>query len=298
LALGYDEAVSLSFVSHEDAETFSNSPIVELANPLSEEASLMRSSLVPGMLNMLAYNLNRGTENVRLFEIGDVYEASGGGTAEHRRICMGATVSALQRNIPQGALLDKSKAGYGVDVFRSVKGDVATLLGNFQRRTLLFDSEVAEYFQPGHSARAVVDGEVVAQFGKLAFEIAAAHKLRNDVFIAEIFADRLYARPLRGMLYRPLPKFPGVERDFSFIFKDEITFNRIKAAIQSIHLKDLRSFAPVEIFRGESVPTGSYSILLRAKFQSHAQTLREDEVNDWSSKIINELQQVGGVQRA
>jgi phenylalanyl-tRNA synthetase beta chain len=298
LAMGYDEAVSLSFISHENAETFSNSPIVELANPLSEEASLMRGSLVPGMLDMLGYNLNRGTENVRLFEIGDVYEASGGGATEHRRICMGATVSALQRDMTQGALLDKSKSGSGVDVFRSVKGDVATLLGNFQRRTLSFDSEAAEYYQPGHSARALVDGDVVAQFGKLAFEIAAARKLRNDVFIAEIFADRLYSRPLRGMLYRPLPKFPGVERDFSFVFKDEITFNRIKAAIQTIHLKELRSFAPVEIFRGGSVPSGSYSILLRAKFQSHERTLREDEVNDWSAKLISALAELGGIQRA
>src|SRR5262249_23538672 len=71
LALGYNEAVSLSFISHEDAETFSSSPVIELANPISEEASLMRSSLVPGMLDMLAYNLNRGNENVFLFEIGD-----------------------------------------------------------------------------------------------------------------------------------------------------------------------------------------------------------------------------------
>src|SRR5204862_526402 len=83
LALGYNEAVSLSFISHEDAETFSSSPVIELANPLSEEASLMRSSLVPGMLNMVAYNLNRGIENVRLFEMGDVYEAPEAGTAEH-----------------------------------------------------------------------------------------------------------------------------------------------------------------------------------------------------------------------
>lgn len=298
LALGYDEAVSLSFISHEDAETFSNSPLIELANPLSEEASLMRSSLVPGMLEMLAYNLNRCTENVRLFEIGDVYEASDDGAAEHRRICLGATLSALQHDIPQGSLLDKSKGESLLDVFRSFKGDVATLLGTFQRRTLSFDFDVSEYFQPGRSARALLDGEMVAQFGQLASPVAAARKLRHDVFIAEIFADRLYARPWREVLYRPLPKFPAVERDFSFVFKDEITFNKIKAAIHEIHLKDLRSFTPIEIFRGGSVPGGSYSILLRAKFQSFAHTLREDEVNDWSAKIVDALQQLGGAQRA
>jgi phenylalanyl-tRNA synthetase beta chain len=298
LALGYDEAVSLSFISHEDAETFSSTPVIELANPLSEEASLMRSSLVPGMLEMLAYNLNRGTENVRLFEIGDVYLAAGEGATEHRRICMGTTLSALQNNIPQGALLDKSKGESHLDVFRSFKGDMATLLGNFQRKALTFDSEAAEYYQPRNSARALLDSEPVAQFGQLASEIAAGRKLKHDVFIAEIFADRLYSRPSREMLYRPLPKFPAVERDFSFVFKDEVTFSRIKAAVHEIHLKDLRSFAPVEIFRGGSVPAGSYSILLRAKFQSFAHTLREDEVNDWSAKIVAALQQLGGIQRA
>jgi phenylalanyl-tRNA synthetase beta chain len=298
LALGYDETVSLSFISHEDAETFSSTPVIELANPLSEEASLMRSSLLPGMLEMLAYNLNRGTENVRLFEIGDVYQAAGEGATEHRRICMGATFSALQHDIPQGALLDKSKGESRLDVFRLFNGDVATLLGKFQRKALTFDSEVAEYYQPGNSARALLDSEPVAQFGQLALEIAAARKLKHDVFIAEIFADRLYARPSREMLYRPLPKFPAVERDFSFVFKDEITFGRIKAAIHEIRLKDLRNFAPLEIFRGGSVPAGSYSILLRAKFQSFAHTLREDEVNDRSAKIVAALQQLGGVQRA
>jgi phenylalanyl-tRNA synthetase beta chain len=298
LALGYDEAVSLSFISHEDAEAFSSTPLIELANPLSEEASLMRSSLVPGMLDMLAYNLNRGTDNVRLFEIGDVYQAASKGATEHRRLCMGATLAALQHDIPQGDLLDKSKGGSDVDVFRSFKGDVATLLGNFQRRALSLDFDVAEYFQPGRAARALLDEEVVAQFGQLESQVAATRKLRHEVYIAEIFADRLYARPSREMLYRPLPKFPAVERDFSFVFKDEITFKKIKAAIHELHLKDLRSFTPVEIFRGGSVPGGNYSILLRAKFQSHAHTLREDEVNDWSAKIVGALQQLGGVQRS
>src|SRR5256885_209263 len=109
LALGYSEAVSLSFISHEDAETFSVSPVIELSNPISEEASLMRSSLVPGMLNMLAYNLNRGTESVRLFEIGDVYGHANAGTSEYSRICLGVSAAALQHDLPTGAVLDKSK---------------------------------------------------------------------------------------------------------------------------------------------------------------------------------------------
>jgi len=297
LALGYNEAVSLSFISHEDAETFSSSSVVELANPISEEASLMRSSLVPGMLDMLAYNLNRGTENVLLFEMGDVYETADAGTVEHSRICMGATAWELCSRISQGAILDKTKDST-IDVFRSFKGDVEVLLHAFEHRLLTFDAHTADYYQPGCSARALMDSEVVAQLGQLHPQVAANRKLRGDVFIAEIFADGLLKRSLREIRYVPLPKFPAVARDFSFIFSDEVTFEKIEGTVNGISLSELRSFSPVEVFRGGSVEAGKYSILLRAKFQSLERTLREEEVAEWSAQIVSALQGLGGTQRA
>jgi phenylalanyl-tRNA synthetase beta chain len=298
LSLGYNEAVSLTFMSHTDAEAFSSTPVVELANPLSEEASLMRSSLVPGMLDMLAYNLNRGTENIRLFEIGDVFEASGSGTNEQRRICVGTTLAAVRRDLPQGEILDRSKSESDVDAFRSFKGDIETLLSWFGHGSLNFDAQTAEHYQPGRSARVLIDREAVAQFGTLHPELAATRKLRQEVFIAEVFADRLYRHNLREIRYRPLPKFPAVERDFSFVFVDDIIFKKIEAAVHALRIDNLRSFKPVEIFRGGAVPAGKYSILLRAKFQSFERTLREEEVNDWSAKIVNALTDLGGTQRA
>src|SRR5271165_2679993 len=95
LALGYNEAISLTFISKEDAKRFSPAAEIDLANPLSDEASVMRTSMVPSMLNMLAYNLNRDSDNVRLFEAGNVFEASGTDAMprELKRISMGATGS-------------------------------------------------------------------------------------------------------------------------------------------------------------------------------------------------------------
>src|SRR6266536_1487460 len=298
LSLGYNEAVSLSFISHEDAETFSSSPVIELANPLSEEASLMRSSLLPGMLNMLAHNLNRGTEYVRLFEIGDVYEASGENTVEHKRICLAATAAALHHDIPQGGVLDKSKVLSELDVFRSVKGAIETLLSAFGYKSLRFDTQTSDYYHPGRSARALMDGLVVSQLGQLHSDIASGRKLRQEVYVAEVFADRLYQRALREIRYGPLPKFPGVERDFSFLFSDDVTFARISDTVQYLRLAELRSLDAVEIFRGGGVVAGQYSILLRAKFQSLERTLREQEVAEWSSQVVSALKELGGTQRA
>lgn len=288
LALGYNEAISLTFISHKDAETFSSVPeveVVELANPQSEEASVMRSSLVPGMLNMLAYNLNRGSGEVRLFEAGSVFEAKGLATAEPKRVCMGWTSPS-----PEAA------QGWGANDggFFHLKGDVENLLHPFEHKVLSFDAQTADYYHPGRSARALMDGAAVAQFGQIHPDVAAARKLRHDVFVVELYLDRLYAHGLRLVKYEPLPRYPEVERDFSFVFDDGVAFESIVGKVNGLALAELRGFVPVEIFRGGNVPAGKYSLLLRARFQSSARTLREDEVAKWSEQIVKGLEDLGG----
>jgi len=289
LALDYNETVSLSFISHQDAEDFASVPVIELENPLSEEASVMRTSLVPGMINLLAYNLNRGNNNVRLFEAGNIFEAAGANAREAKQICLGATGSVVEPSVHQPAKAIS---------FFDLKGDVETLLSSFAHRTLSYDAQVTEYYHPGRAARAVMDGATIAQFGQLHPQTAAKRKLRQDIFIAELYLDRLYRHGLREVRYVPLPKYPAVERDFSCIFADSVNFEAIYRAIAALHLSELRSFLPVEIFRGGAVPPGKYSILLRAVFQSGDRTLREEEVAQWSSQIVAAIEALGGVQRA
>jgi phenylalanyl-tRNA synthetase beta chain len=291
LGLGYDEAISLTFISHADAEQFSAVPVIELANPLSEEASVMRTSMVPGMLNMLAYNLNRGSDNVRLFEAGNVFEAAGEKTVELKRVCIGATGSALNASVHQAARPFS---------FFDLKGDVETLLAAFQHGGIEYKAEAADYYHPGRSACALIDGKVVAQFGQIHPEIAAGRKFKQDVFVAELYLDRLFKRGLRVVRYVALPRYPAVERDFSVSFANSVTFEQIERAVAALQVKELRSLTPVEIFHGGStvfVVTGAYSILLRATFQSSERTLREDEVGLWSKEIVKALERLGGALR-
>src|SRR5438552_7581009 len=295
LALGYNEAISLTFISHQEAEQFSALPVIELANPLSEEASVMRTSMVPGMLNMVAYNLNRGSDNVRLFEAGNVFQVSGTTAEQLKRICLGATGSAEP---PSVRLHQETRQEARPLSFFDVKGDVENLLHPFQHTALHFDPETADYYHPGRSARAVMDGVPVAQFGQIHPTIAATRKLRQDVFIAELYLDQLYRRDLRQVRYEALPRYPAVERDFSFVFADSIGFEKISQAVTALGLSQLRSFIPVEIFRGGAIPDGKYSLLLRARFQSAERTLRENEVAQWSQQIVRALEALGGSLRS
>lgn len=296
LALGYDESISLTFISKEDARRFSKATAIELANPLSDEASVMRTSLVPSMLTMLAYNLNRGSENVELFEAGNAFEMVGENSVELKRIVLGAT-GKVNANVVRGLAV-------GAEVrplsFFDIKGDVEELLSHFGHWELGYDTETADYYHPGRSARALMDGAVVAQFGQIHPDVAAERKLKQDVFVAELYLDRLYQHDLRQARYESLPRFPAVERDFSFVFKDEITFDDIQRVIKSLAIAELRSFRPVEIFRGGGtvfVTPGHYSILLRARFQSADRTLRDDEIAQWSEQIMMKLADLGGSQR-
>jgi phenylalanyl-tRNA synthetase beta chain len=315
LALGYNEAVSLSFISHEDAERFSAASVLELENPLSAEASVMRITMVPGMLDMLAWNLNRDVEDVRLFEMGRLYELREGRRVELERMCVGATAVAVRIGISVAEVLDLSKgkskskpkakdslSGASsesvTDEFRSFKGDVESLLAAFNCGELRFDHETPEYFHPGRSARALIDGIPVAQFGQIAETVKTGRKLRQNVYLAEFDLEQLHARGLRTILYAPLPKYPAVERDFSFIFSDQVEFEAMRRAVMVLRIAELREFKPAEIFRGGSIEPGKYSILLRARLQSDEGTLRDEQIADWSDKIVGALQGLGGIQRA
>jgi phenylalanyl-tRNA synthetase beta chain len=300
LALGYNEAISLTFISHADAERFSSASVLELENPLSEEASVMRTSMAPGMLDMLAWNLNRDSENVRLFEMGRVYEMRGGERIESPRACLGATLAAVRESLPVGGALDVSKGEHAAaaEAFRSFKGDVENLLAAFAGRALSFDRETTEYFHPGRSARALMEGAVVAQFGQVAESVKVDRKLRQDVFLAEIDLERLHALGLRTVKFAPPGKYPAVERDFSFVFADEVEFEAMRRAVIGLRLSALREFKPVEIFRGGAIGTGKHSILLRVRLQSDEGTLRDEQIAKWSAEIVGALQGLGGVQRA
>jgi phenylalanyl-tRNA synthetase beta chain len=285
LALGYNEAISSTFISPADAQAFSSATPVMLANPLSEEQSAMRTSLLPGMLAMLAWNLNRGAADIHIFESGHIFELIGDKSEERPMLSIGATGDAVEPSV-HGPGRPYS--------FFDLKGDIESLLSAFEIRNSHFDASTSDYFHPGRSARAVVDGTTIAQFGQLHPDIAAARKLKQEVFIAEVYVDRLFALPLRAPRYQPLSKFPAVDRDFSFLFPDEILFEHIDQAVRGLDIAELQSFRPVEIFRGGSVPQGRYSVLLRAEFQSPERTLRDEEVAQWSAQIIKALEALGG----
>jgi phenylalanyl-tRNA synthetase beta chain len=292
-ALGYSEAISSTFVSVEEAAVFGDAKAgsVAMGNPLSEEAGMLRPSLVPGMATMLAHNLHRDVAMVRLFEMGTVFTGS---TAEVRE-ATGLTIGATG-----GAAVTALYSGDDALIFE-VKGALETLLGRFAGAVSFDTKGLPAWIAPGRGGRALLDGKPVGVFGELSAEELQRRKLRQSCVIAEVKGQILLTHSLRQPVIRDLSRYQAVERDFSFVFPDSVRWEAIAAATDGLRVNELRSVRPLEMFRdakGKAVAAGSYSLLLRVVFQSSEHTLTEDELTGGSEKIVAALKALGGTQRA
>jgi phenylalanyl-tRNA synthetase beta chain len=294
LALGWNEAISSTFCAAADAALFAPQPnsAVAMGNPLSEEAGMLRPSLLPGMLSMLALNLNRDVEDAALYEIGTAF--SGGGAVR--------TGSSGVDNVIERPDLSIGATGHAFGEsqvnFYDLKGALEELLGKFSSRSIYFDNLLLPaWLHPGRSARVVVDGLTVGYFGQLHPAEAEGRKIKQIIFLGEIYLDRLYKQPLRQPAVRELSRFQPVRRDFSLLFPETVTYAAIDNALRTLAIPELRSFAPKEILRdakGKIVPAGQFSLLLGVVFQSQERTLREEELQELSQKVIAAMQSIGG----
>jgi phenylalanyl-tRNA synthetase beta chain len=327
LALGYSEAISSSFASEADGEAFSakqrnnaerhdttaqgmseSAPtVVAMENPLSEEARLLRPSLVPGMVAMLGHNINRDVREVRLFEQGTIFMGTANDAGAIDIVLESANLSlGLTGELPATPLHNAKDAG----IFE-LKGIVESLLSLFAvsaespsasaAEAVTFVADAAEWIEPGRGAVALLNNRPIASFGELTAAQREARKLRQPVYLAEIDLAALYALPLRRSTARELSRFQAVERDFSFLFANTTEWRAVAAVVEALGIPEMTRLAPVEIFRdakGTSVPGGSYALLLRCVFQSAERTLREEELAEWSEKIIAALTALGGTIRS
>jgi phenylalanyl-tRNA synthetase beta chain len=285
VGLGYHEIIAPSMVDPAEGGRFSASLPVVLANPLSQDASAMRTSAVPSMLSAIRWNIDRSTNDVRLFELGKTYSMSTNGAPEERQVLtLGATGHRRSASIHDSeAPLD----------FFDLKGDLEAVFGGFEVPALDFEASGPPYLQPGQSGRMISEGVELAVFGKVRQDLADGYKLRQDIWVAEIDFERLLDFPFRSRKFEPISKFPAVERDFSLVLPDELPYSRLWSAIAGLGLEEVRNFHPVDRFRGGSIPPGHYSLLLRVTFQSPSHTLTSEEVGALSQRLLTALEGLG-----
>jgi phenylalanyl-tRNA synthetase beta chain len=249
---------------------------------------------------MLAHNLNRNVDDVRLFEMGTVFRGAGFGMVERvdeaQWLAFGAT----------GQLRDGLHSSRAID-FYDLKGIVEALTSRFAFRSIYYDAFPPEsvllprWLNPGRAARCVVDGSTIGYFGELHPDEGVRRKLRQPVLVGEMYLDRLFRQSLREPAARELSRYQPVRRDFSLVFPDAVHWEAVGSALAALQIAELQEYRPAEIFRdskGKAVPTGHYSMLVSTTFQSPDRTLRDEELHSWSNSIVSALESLGGRLRA
>jgi len=285
VGLGYREIIPSSMVDPEENKRFTDRPSVVLANPLSQEASALRSSPIPSMVRALRWNLDRGQNDVRLFEVGKTYSPRAEGLADERRVLtLGLTGHRRAASVhDHGRALD----------FFDLKGDLEVLFEAFGIGDLRFETTGCSYFDADGSGRFTTHRETLVVFGQLSDAIARDYKLRQDVWLADVDLDLLLKTPLRSFAFREFSKFPAVERDFSLVVPEGRTYRAIEEAVRGLGLDALQNLSPGDVFRSGAIAAGHYSLLLRVVFQSPTHTLTSEEVAEMSQRVLEALEPLG-----
>jgi phenylalanyl-tRNA synthetase beta chain len=292
LAAGFHEAIGSSFCSASEGALTAPQPsqVVPLGNPLSEEAGVLRPSLVPGMLAMIAGNLNRDVGDVRLFELGTTFGGTTDRVEERPALAFGAVGS-----LPEESALHASRAFE----FYDIKGVVEQVLQRFEMRAMYFDRFSAEselmpeWLHPYRSARAVADGVTVGWFGQLHPREATARKIKNVVLIGELYLDRLYKLPLRRSIAREISRYQPVHRDFSLVLDEGTAWETIDRAIRELQIPELVGWRVREVFRDSKLGKDEYALLLGATFQAPDRTLRDEELQGFQTRMVAAVGKVG-----
>jgi phenylalanyl-tRNA synthetase beta chain len=296
IGLGYHEIVTIPHVAEERDSLFRPGDVepARLANPLSEEAGVLKSTGLVTMAAAMEWNLNHGQRNVRLFEIGSHYRLNGNQSVETRVLTIGATGEAREKGIYEDARPYQ---------FPDLKGDLDSLgelLGGFDWKhdgpAWLNASHAGHFLCPANFR----DARVVGVAGQLSKRVAEKLKLRQDIFLAELELDPLYSTYYHLMdtrRYKPLPRYPAVARDFSLLFSDSgVTYRHIVGAICHLNIPEVSSVEALDVYRGKNLPAGTFSIMIRVILQSHEATLTESRIAEISREIVHVLASTWGAQ--
>ena len=295
IGLGYQEIITIPIVDEPSDGMFrpeGASPAL-IANPLAEDASVMRSTGAVTMARTLEWNLNHGQRNVRLFEFGKTYGWSGTQPVETRIVTLGGTGLAREKGVAE------TERAY---TFADLKGDLDQI-GHIAGG-LIWTAGGPEWLHGAHAGTislgdaAHLATQPIGHAGQVARRVSEKFKLRQDAYIAEVQLEPLCAgfKAARAALrYKPLSRFPAVDRDFSLVVAEGTTFAVIAEAIRGLCIEEVSSIDAVDLFRGKNLPEGKFALLVRVRFESRQATLTEVQLTDFSSRIVAALEQKLGI---
>ncbi|SEM94573.1 phenylalanyl-tRNA synthetase beta subunit [Luteibacter sp. UNCMF331Sha3.1] len=281
-ARGYFEAVTLSFVSADLLKTWSlDHAWVPLANPLSADLAVMRTSLLPGLIEALRHNRARQQDRVRLFEVARSFHATGGAPDEVGRVALVASGSARAEQW--------GEASRAVDFF-DVKGDLDALIAHTGEpaRWRVDANDLPSWLHPGRGARVLRDGLPAGFLGALHPALAKALDLGPDVHVMELALEPILARRLPSA--GKVPRFPAVRRDIAVELPEEVSWASVEATVREALGDVLVGVRLFDRYAGKGIDEGRKSLAMGLILQDASRTLTDDDADARVADAVGALE--------
>lgn len=253
---------------------------VMLQVPLTEDWAGMRNSLIPGIIRTVAFNVTRQNKNLSLFEIGNISVPSDE-LLPYEYKYAGIALA--------GNKSDKSFCENAVKYdFYDLKGCFDTIFEQFNVK-VSYKAINECFFQTYQQAEIILDGKRIGCLGKLHPEIAKKFDIDVDTFIGEIDTSILFAAAVNNIIFTEIPKFPSSERDIAVVVKDDILIDSIFSVINDLNLPILQNVKVFDIYKGDKVAKGHYSVAIKLLFNKITSTLKDSEIEEATNKILEAL---------
>jgi len=278
--LGYSEVINYSFISPSMSMIQGeNINTIDITNPLSIDMSIMRASLLPGLLNNLLHNLKRQHRAIKLFESGKVFK---------------------NLNTPKQETEMLAGIGYGLRMdeqwitklktinFYDIKGDLERLFSSLRINTSIqYDKSTHPMLCPGRTAEIILDGKTIGYIGELNPELSMDLELSEQPILFEM--DKEVLKLPKKIIHDDQTYFPSSRRDISIIISEEQAISEIIKVINTLNIKELKNIIVFDVYKGENIETGRISIALGLIFQNKSRTLTDDEIDSNMSEITKKI---------
>ncbi|MFH5835397.1 phenylalanine--tRNA ligase subunit beta [Proteiniclasticum sp. C24MP] len=280
VAQGLYESISYSFISRKDLdkvlipEDSSLRDMVEIRNPLGEDFSVMRTSMLSSMMESLSRNEARSNDEAYLYEIGKVYLKTGDVLPEEKEML---TIGM-----------------YGKDLFFHLKGIVEVIADEFALKNVSFRRSGNPFFHPGKSADILLGKKVLGSFGEVHPRVLANYNMDEASYVLEMDLKTLYDSADLERKYTEIPKYPSVTRDIAVLVDDAVLVQEMENIFRKQGGNLLESFTLFDVYKGTQLPEGKKSVAYNLVYRNREKTLTDKEVNKVHDKIVRTLEHVLG----
>ncbi|MEW6616598.1 MAG: phenylalanine--tRNA ligase subunit beta [Thermodesulfobacteriota bacterium] len=288
-SMGYYEVVNYSFISPVSAALLNldaehpYKKFISIKNPLREDQSVMRTTLIPGLLSTMKTNVYNKNLNLKLFELGAVFYSVKGEELPREKKMLSALATGLRYGESWSFPVE------GVD-FYDIKGSLENLFEglNIMNFNFLSTPDIP-YLHPGKSSVIMVDNNEIGTVGEVHSAVLEGYELSNAVYIFELDFDLMIRHTFGDKKIKPLSKYPPIYRDIALIVDESVQSKDIYNAIGKLSNKLVDSIRVFDVYRGKSIPHGKKSLAYRIKYQSYERTLTDKEVNSIHEKLVSNL---------